>query len=88
MQFSNTCEHHQLITVMRTMRAIDELAGHLRDVPDFMFTNALLNAAVERLLHEQGFAKTSSALTRLAGLVGAGITPGMGQALLLNGTDS
>lgn len=88
MQSTPLGDQQQLVTVLRTMRALDDLAGHLRDVPDFMFTNALLNSAVERLLHEQGFARTSSTLQRLAGLVGAGMTPPVGQALDLNGTNS
>lgn len=81
------CEHVQLRQVLRAMNALEGLATQLPDVPASVFTNALLNSAIERLLRERGFDHTASAMHRLATLIEARIVPG-GQGLSLNRTDA
>jgi adenosine/AMP kinase len=84
----NSCEHIQVETMLHTMHALDDLATHLPNVPDCIFTNALLNSAIERLLRERGFDNTANALRRLAALIGNGMVPGTREAWPLSRTDA
>ena len=74
--------------VLRAMRALDDFAVQLPDVPTSVFTNALLNCAVERLTRERGIGPTACALNRIAGLISAGVVPESQQGLLLNRVDA
>lgn len=82
------CEHAQIEKILRTMEALDDLAAQLSDVPGCIFTNALLNVAVERLLKERGLNCTASALNRLAALLSAGVIPGSREAWPLSRADA
>ena len=82
------CEHLQMEKILRAMRALDDLATQLPEVPGCVFTNAFLNCAVERLLQERGFGATAGALNRLAGLIAAGIVPESRQGFPLNRVDA
>jgi hypothetical protein len=77
------CEHHR-IALLQTMQALDRFALQL-NVPKQIFTNALLNCAIERLMCEQGQDVASAAFARLSALLAAGETPSPHQAIPLTG---
>lgn len=68
-------DQQQVDAMLRAMDALDVLAGQLTEVPDRVFTNALLNSAVERLLKERGLHAAAGAFSRLAALLNAGLLP-------------
>lgn len=81
------CEHVQVEQILSLMSELERFGAEHAQVADSVYTNALLNTAVERLLRERGFDKTAHALYRLAGLIAARVLPG-GTGVPLNRNDS